>query len=143
MEVRFEGLESILKSIDEIADMAGLERAMNKACLVVENQAKKNASEFRDTGNLTRSIKHKVEFEGSEITGIVYSDVLYAPYVEFGTGIFAEEGGRTDVPWHYQDEKGEWHSTSGMHPHPYLRPALEAKKDTVEKIIAKELSKNV
>lgn len=143
MEIKFEGLENILKSIEELADIAGLEQAMDKACLVVENQAKKYADAFRDTGNLTRSIKHKVEFEGNELTGIVYSDVLYAPYVEYGTGIFAEEGGRTDVPWHYQDDKGNWHSTSGMKPQPYLRPALETKAKTVQKIILKELSKNV
>lgn len=143
MEVRFEGLDDILKSIDELVDVAGLEQAMNKACLVVENQAKKNADAFRDTGDLTRSIKHKVEFEGNEITGVVYSELLYAPYREFGTGLFAEEGGRKDVPWHYQDDKGNWHSTSGMKPQPYLRPALEAKAKVVKKIIAKELTKNV
>lgn len=143
MEVKFEGLENILKSIEGLVDIAGLEQAMDKACLVVETEAKKNANQFRDTGLLANSIKRKVELEGNEITGVVYSDVLYAPYVEFGTGIYAEEGGRTDVPWHYQDDKGNWCSTSGMKPQPYLRPALQSKAKMAERIIAKELSKNV
>ena len=143
MDIKFEGLESILKSIDGIVDVDGLELAMDKACIVVENEAKRNASETKDTGNLSRSIKHKVEIDGTDIIGVVFSDVLYAPYREFGTGIFAEEGGRTDVPWNYQDDEGNWHSTSGMKPQPYLRPALQSKEKTVTKIIAKELSKNV
>ena len=143
MEIKFEGLEHILKTIDGVVDVAGLEQAMNKACIVVENQAKKKADLTRDTGNLSRSIKHKVELEGDEIVGVVYSDVLYAPYREFGTGLFAEEGGRKDVPWCYQDDEGEWHTTSGMQPHPFLRPALQEKAGVVTKIIAKELSKNV
>ena len=143
MEIKFEGLEGILKSIEGLVDVNELEQAMNRACLVVENQAKKNADAFRNSGDLSRSIKHKVNLEGNELVGIVYSDILYAPYVEYGTGLFAEEAGRTDVPWHYQDEKGNWHTTSGMKPQPYLRPALESKAKTVHKIIAKELTKNV
>ena len=63
--------------------------------------------------------------------GVVYTPLEYAGCVEFGTGLFAENGGRTDVPWSYQDDKGEWHSTSGMHPHPYMRPALYENRDKI------------
>ncbi|WP_299043873.1 hypothetical protein [uncultured Campylobacter sp.] len=47
------------------------------------------------------------------MVGVVYTPLEYAPYVEYGTGLFAVEGGRADVPWSYQNDKGEWISTSG------------------------------
>lgn len=74
-----------------------------------------------DTGNLRNSITHVVEDD----TVIIGTNVTYAPYVEFGTGIYAEGGGGRQTPWYFQDSHGEWHRTSGMRPRPYLRPAIE------------------
>ena len=61
--------------------------------------------------------------------------------VEYGTGLFAESGGRMDVPWNYQDDEGEWHSTSGQKPQPYMRPALEENKAAIKQILLEELTK--
>jgi HK97 gp10 family phage protein len=72
--------------------------------------------------------------EGLE--GVVFTPLEYAPYVEFGTGLFAEAGdGRKDVPWMYQDDKGDWHSTSGMKPRPYMRPALDENREEIKRIL--------
>jgi HK97 gp10 family phage protein len=64
----------------------------------------------------------------------------YAPYVEFGTGLFAENGGRTDVPWCYQDDEGNWHTTSGMKPQPYMRPALEENRNEIINILKEAIT---
>lgn len=107
MEIQVEGLEEISKMLDNIDDNAI--KGLGWACALVERAAKKKAPKGK--GNLRRSIASKVE--GKE--GIVYTPLEYAPYVEYGTGLFAEDNnGRQDVPWHYQDEKGNWHTTSGM-----------------------------
>ena len=53
--------------------------------------------------------------------------------------MFAEEGGRTDVPWNYQDDKGEWHSTSGMRPQPFMRPALDENREKIIQMIKEGL----
>ena len=66
---------------------------------------------------------------------VLCMDVIERHAVEYGTGLFAEDGGRTDVPWHYQDEKGEWHSTSGMKPQPFMRPALNENREKIKQII--------
>ena len=132
--IEVEGLEQLTKIIEELADTKKIERAMKVACALVEGEAKKNTP--KGTGELRRSITSKVEVEGKDVTGIVFTPLEYAPYVEYGTGLFAEGGnGRKDVPWNYQDDEGEWHSTSGQHPHPFMRPALNDNRDKVTKII--------
>lgn len=119
------GVENILKKIDSTIGIDKVQRNMGKACAIVERSAKENAP--KGTGELRRSITSEViTDEEGNISGLVYTPLEYAPYVEYGTGIFAEDGnGRKDVPWHYKDDEGNWHSTSGMKPRPFLRPALE------------------
>lgn len=132
--IEIEGLEKFAKIVEDMVDTKKLEAAMGKACALVEGAAKKNAP--KGTGELRRSIQSEVKTEGKEVTGIVFTPLEYAPYVEFGTGLFAEGGnGRKDVPWSYQDDKGEWHSTKGMHPHPYMRPALTDNQEKIKEII--------
>lgn len=132
------GEEKILELLDDLVDIQKLERAVSKAALLVEAEAKKKAP--RDNGTLASSITSKVETSGREVTGTVFTPLFYAPYVEYGTGLFAEDGdGRKDVPWHYQDDKGEWHSTSGQKPQPFLRPALDENREQVLRIIKEGL----
>lgn len=130
MAVVFEGLEEILKTIDNIAAVPQMPQALGKACAIVERSAKQKAP--KGDGDLRRSISSRVE----GLTGEVFSALEYAPYVEYGTGLFAEGGnGRKNVPWKYRDEKGEWHSTSGMPPRPYMRPALNENAEEIKRII--------
>ena len=137
MSVSFDGLDDILKRFDEMANPAKVEAALGKSCAIVERSAKEKAP--KGGGDLRRSIESRVEQNGDDLQGVVFTPLFYAPYVEFGTGLFAEEKGRKDVPWVYQDEKGEWHTTSGMKPHPYLRPALEENREQIVQIIKESL----
>ena len=126
--IKFEGLEEVLDSIDSLADLEELQSALGKACAVVEASAKQKAP--KDTGALARSITSKIE----DTEGIIFTPLEYAPYVEYGTGLFAEEGGRS-TPWIYKDDKGEWHKTSGQKPHPFMRPALEENREKIINIL--------
>lgn len=94
-----------------------------------------------DTGELRTSIKHKVDTAESAV--YIGSNEKYAPYVELGTGIYAEGGGGRPTPWAYQDEKGEWHHTRGQKPQPYLRPAVEDHKQTYRNILEDELASSL
>jgi HK97 gp10 family phage protein len=134
MSVKIEGLDNVIDAISDMADGDELKKAMGKACALVEGEAKKKAP--KGNGELRRSIESRVEEDGGDLVGVVSTPLEYAPYVEFGTGLFAEEGnGRQDVPWCYKDEKGEWHSTRGQKPQPYLRPALHENKDNILRIL--------
>ena len=134
-EIKFEGLDEVLYKLDKISSNANIEEALGTCCAVVEKSAKQKAP--KDTGALRRSITSKVE--GNQ--GIVFTPLEYAPYVEYGTGLFAESGGRKDVPWNYQDDEGKWHSTSGQKPQPFMRPALEENKQLIKQILKEELTK--
>ena len=132
--ISIKGAAEVIAKIEKVASLENMERNLGKACAVIEGAAKKKAP--KGDGTLRSSITYKVE--GTE--GIVYTPLEYAPYVEFGTGLFAEEGnGRKDVPWTYKDDKGEWHKTSGMHPQPFLRPALHENRETILKLLKEGL----
>jgi HK97 gp10 family phage protein len=128
-DVKVEGLDSIMSKIDEIASGEEIAERLGIACALVERAAKEEAP--KDNGELRRSITSKVE----GTVGIIFTPLEYAPYVEYGTGLFAETEGRKDVPWCYQDEEGEWHSTSGQKPQPFMRPALDKNRTTILKIL--------
>jgi HK97 gp10 family phage protein len=155
MAIKFEGLEDIIKQVEKMADTSNVSAAIGDACALVEREARIKAP--KGDGELRRSISSTVE----GLTGEVFTPLDYAPYVEFGTGLFAEGGnGRKEVPWVYVEGAGsakgkktihteesankavaflrskglEAYKTSGEKPHPFLRPALLENR---EKILAK------
>ena len=133
MNIELKGLNEVLQSLGNVASVEEYEIALGKACALVERTAKQKAP--KGNGELRRSITSRIEKNSDSIEGVVYTPLEYAPYVEFGTGLFAEEQGRQDVPWHYQDDEGNWHSTSGMHPQPFLRPALYENREEIKRIL--------
>ena len=135
MGAKFEGLENILDKLDEMGSFENMEAAMKKAAALVEGEARKKAPKGK-TGDLRKFMSSKVERQGENIVGIVFNPLEYSPYVEYGTGLFAEQGGRKAVPWAYEDEEtGELIFTSGMHPQPFLRPALNENREEIKRIL--------
>lgn len=112
-------------------------RALEKCGLVAEGYAKENITRNKsvDTGNLRSSITHQVD--NDESTVYIGTNVEYAPYVELGTGKYAE-GGRP-TPWGYQDNNGNWHWTAGNPAKPFLKPAVADHAQTYRNIIEDEL----
>lgn len=129
-------LEKLISKLNKLSDQQ-MEQTLNKACILVENQAKENCPV--DTGELRMSITHYVEGD----TGVVGTNKQYAPYVEYGTGLFAREGNGRQTPWSYQDAKGEWHSTKGQKPQPFLEPALLDNEKNIIKIFDEAIKEGV
>lgn len=127
-----ENLDIVIKALEY--DEKKIEAGLKKACALLEREARKKAP--KDTGALRRSITSEVE--GTE--GVVFTPLEYAPYVEYGTGLFTEKGGRQDVPWSYQDDEGNWHSTRGQHPQPFMRPALDENREEILKLFAEGIT---
>ena len=89
-DIKFEGLDKIIDKIEDFDDVREMTSAMQQACNLVESAAKDKAP--KKTGALRRSITSKVEVTGNSIEGIVFTPLEYAPYQEYGTGLFAENG---------------------------------------------------
>ena len=105
MSIEIDGLNGVIVNLEELMSTEQMQAALGMACALVERSAKMKAPKGKEgDGHLRRSIESRVE----QLSGIVFTTLEYAPYVEYGTGIFAEVQGRQDVPWIYRDEKGEF-----------------------------------
>ena len=132
--IELQGADEIIQKFEKLANAEQVRSAIEDSCLLVERSAREAAP--KGTGELRRSITNRIEGGDNDIQGVVYTPLFYAPYVEYGTGLFAEGGnGRKEVPWWYKDAKGEWHSTSGQHPNPFMRPALNENRDKIIQLI--------
>ena len=74
-------------------------KALEECGLIAEGYAKGLCPV--DTGNLRNSVTHVVDPD--KLVCYIGSNVEYAPYVEFGTGVNYSGGRKT--PWVYQDGK--------------------------------------
>lgn len=111
------------------------------ACALIEADAVERCPEGEhegaDTVSLAQSIASRIDVNGAKAVGTVGTGLDYAVYVHEGTGIRSRTGmGRThDLPWSYQDDRGEWHTTSGMEANPFLEKAFDANRNKARQII--------
>lgn len=129
-------VQSNVKEVQQATQQA-IERALEICGGMCESYAKDNAPV--DTGNLRNSITHAVNDSENEV--YIGTNTEYAPYIEYGTGIYAEQGGRR-TPWFYEDDKGKGHFTHGSKPTHFLKKALNDHKAEYQEVINQEL-KNI
>lgn len=131
VEIRLEdNSEAVLEALK-----AAALRALERCGLQAEGYAKDLTPV--DTGNLRNGITHQVSEDGREV--YIGTNVEYAPYVELGTGVYAEGGGGRPTPWVYQDAKGQWHWTRGNPAQPFLKPSVADHAQTYRNIIEDEM----
>lgn len=111
-----------------------LERAKEKALEIIggkiENYAK--AIVPKDTGALQNSITHAVDGD----TVLAGSAILYAPYVELGTG----KDYSPPPQWIENNApRGAGIISRSVKPRPYLRPAVENHIDEYKNVMENEL----
>ena len=140
--VSIKGVDRLTQRFNNIANME-LRSEMNKATQLVHGQAKALAP--ADTGLLRESIHMSVKDTGKELQGRVYTNVEYALYVEFGTGIkgngtypYKVEGLNLEYKnkaWVYYDEDNDtFVYTKGQKAQPYMYPALKENEKTIKAI---------
>lgn len=142
MEVKVEGLDRLLKKLDKLG--GSIEQSTQKALLrggaVFEAGAKENCPV--DTGQLRDSI-HTEAKDAQTVT--VGTSCEHGVYVEYGTG----PKGDPSVPhttkdsWRYQDAEGNWHTSHGQPPQPFVRTAFSANKDMVVDAVKESIKEDV
>ena len=128
--VEIKGIETLFTKIDNIASVDELRYKANEVGEFLVSVAQEKAP--KDTGALIGSIESKVDTTLTDIEITVFTPLHYAPYQEFGTGLFAENGDGRKTGWAYEDPKtGETVWTRGNRPHPFMGPALRENKDVI------------
>jgi HK97 gp10 family phage protein len=142
MEVKIQGLDNLLKKLDQLGGSIprSTQKALLKSSAVFEAGAKAHCPV--GTGELRDSIHTEVKDEKTVAVG---TNVNYAPYVEYGTG----PKGDPSVPhttkkfWRYKDEEGNWHTSHGQPPQPFMRPAFAEGKDQVMEAVKESVQEDV
>lgn len=129
--VTIKNIDRLTQKLNKIADME-LEETMTKAVILVHGQAKELAPV--DTGNLAGSIHTQLNKRKAQLEGRVYTNLEYAPYVEFGTGIRGNGSYPYDIEGVNLTYHEEW---AGMPAQPYMYPALKNNEKAI-----KDLFKN-
>lgn len=131
MKIHFD-TSDVINKLDKVTEnlSAGLYNALQEAGEIVRKDAVLNCPV--DTGRLRGSITVNVEGNTAEIG----SSVAYAPCVEFGTGAKGDKSvaHTTRKSWTYYSG-GQFFTTSGHAPQPFLVPALKNNAETIKRLI--------
>lgn len=109
---------------------------LNKYALKIQRTARKNLNRTPqriDEGTLRTSVQIFVtQMAKIRLGALVFTDLEYAPYVHWGTGIHGEnpEGGHRQTPWVYYDKKRKKYVfTRGMEANQFLVDAFNQHAD--------------
>ena len=112
---------------------------LQKAGVEISKEVKRRmrAVGLVDTGRLINSVQFRVS--GDQVS--IGTNVEYAVYPEYGTGIYAEGGGGRKTPWTYFVEGKGYFTTRGMVARPTWRPALDNNRKFLVKLWAETYNK--
>ena len=167
-----EGLDKLMKKYGSLAEAAAgqaMGRAVGASCKTVQAEARLLCSVW--TGELRQSIRALVETSGDTVTGSVYTNKKYAPYVEFGTGPKGQEDhagispavtpAYTQAPWWIHESQidaeaaeryhwfyidtaeGRFYQCSGQPASPFMYPALKNNEERVTRNISNYLAREI
>ena len=148
--IRIFGVEHLTDTLNRLEQVEAVKNAMQQAVLMVHGQAKELCPV--DNGNLRLSLHPKVIVEGNDVIGKVYTNVNYAPYVEFGTGAIGNGTypkkdinlTYTDKTWTYTPDGGEtFYKTRGHVAQPFMYPAIKTNKPRIKRMFQDALRNDI
>lgn len=102
-----------------------------------------------DSGDLRERIYYRSRKAKNKVTALVYTNMEYAPYVEFGTGKVGETtpvANKYPGPLAYKQTKWRakipdvgWRYVAGQPAQPFLYPALKNNEEKIRDNVANEL----
>jgi HK97 gp10 family phage protein len=135
MKITLKGLPELNKKLEKATNMTEYGKSLRLGCLLVKTDAKNRLLNGHSvTGRLARSISTKVEaMTKKSVKGIVFSNVEYAPYEEFGTGVRGKSSYDPSLP--STPEGISFSQKLGRPAHPFLRPALRDKTPQINDLL--------
>lgn len=129
--------EQVDACIDDLIDR--MKRGVQDACMMIEADAVKRCPKGMHEGSdmlpLADSITSTVDEYLGKVTGVTGSNLHYAVYVHEGTGEEAPLGRHHDLPWTYLGDDGEFYTTRGQKPNPFLQDAFDANRKRADQKI--------
>lgn len=137
-----EGLDKIIHQLETIKSgyVDVVEKSLNKSMGITRDYAKSLCT-VGDTGHLRESIRSEVKVIGNSVFGVVYTNVSYGAYVEFGTGKVGETSkpiSANKLGITYKQDKWLVNIPSvgvryiaGMKARPFMYPAILSTKDKI------------
>lgn len=155
--INFENADEVIRKLKKLSDV-DTEQVLRKATAYCHGQAK-DLCPVGKTGALRESIHMQFIKKGRQSGGKVYTNMEYASYVEFGTGINGNgsyphanklPGGMNltyrDTPWVYPvdtDDGKEFRYTKGQVAQPYMYPALADSEEYMLELMGEDLKKQI
>jgi len=149
MTAEIVGMEKIARKLSGEFMQRPMRRFFTRAAIAVQSDAKKRAPV--DTGRLRSSLTYNIDPRALPLWAKVGTNVTYAPFMEYGTGVLSESPESTSG-WHAPSAAAleTWarrHGTSGftvaaaiakrggLKPRRYLRGALEANQGNIKRFL--------
>lgn len=128
-------LEKIAKAFIQDAVKADeiVKKALKQGAEKVQADAQAKAPV--DTGELKAGIVVKDASKKNKPAYHVIAKAKYAIFQEKGTGMFAEDGNGRRTPWVYKAKNGQWRTTRGNKPQPFMRPAFYANEKRIKELV--------
>lgn len=170
---KINGVDSLLAKIEALG--GNVEKSLKTSILQATKNVQRDAKMLAPVkdGTLRNSIKAEVTEKKNKVIGRVYTNIQYAPYVEFGTGPVGEQSRskltekvrnqiqfKQDGWWIHESQidaktaelykflrietvAGVFYYTEGQPPQPFLYPAAEQNKDKIGNIIKRKLQEDL
>ena len=141
-DITLQGLDNVIGKMEALGGEELVSKGLTKTANAVQGQAKLLAPV--DTGDLRDSIKVS-DIKDKRVEVFTNSD--HAIFNEYGTGTKGdpEVPHTTKEKWVYKGTDGKFHTSHGMAPRPFMRPAAEFGRQNIgeifEEVYEKELNK--
>ncbi len=140
----FKNLDKALLKLSKLEDVK-IEKALGKSAKVVQAQVKALAP----YGSIKPTIKTRTKIKGVGVEASIYTNLEYAPYVEFGTGSVGAGTYKYPAkiplsyrgePWVYFNEKYDtFLKTNGMEAKPFMYPGLKMSEAKAKRLFKAEI----
>lgn len=131
-------MSEVLITLDRVIANLGenLKEVTTDVCNAIRTEAINNITNANliDTGILRTSITYQVAMMNGalDVEAVVGTNVEYSIYLHEGTGVYAKSGnGRVEVPWGYRTPDGNYHTTKGVKPTPFLQDAADIVRENI------------
>lgn len=123
--IEMDGIRQFERAVNRFEKeyIKAIKRVIADTAELIQSQAQALAPV--DDGNLRQSIE--IRYFNRGLSAEIIVGAHYALYVNYGTGIYAENGDGRKDPWVYYSEKlGRFVYTVGQRPQQFWEPAVES-----------------